>query len=142
MKDIPAFEGGCLCGAVRYTVAAGPGQVNLCFCNMCKQATGAPVPAFISVARDRVVWHGKPAVYQSSAIASRGFCGTCGSPLYYAGNDSSTFGFSMGCAKVAVAPDMVFYHDDHPAWLAQIDKLPRPDFQPAGRSDIPARDRF
>ena len=131
MAELPGFSGGCQCGAVRYTVAAGPGQTNLCFCDMCQKATGAPVPAFISVARDRVAWHGTPSVYRSSTMASRGFCGTCGTPLYYAGNGSATWGLTAGSADVALAPDVVFYYDQHPEWLAALEDLPKPDFSPA-----------
>lgn len=128
MAELPAFTGGCQCGAVRYTVAAGTGKVNVCFCDMCKRATGSPVPSFISVPRERVVWKGEPAVYASSEVATRGFCADCGTPLYYAGNESSTWGLTAGSADVVLPPDLVFYYDQHPEWLTSLDNLPKPDF--------------
>ena len=106
--------------------------MNICFCDMCKRATGAPVPSFISVPRERVTWHGIPTVYASSDIASRGFCATCGTPLYYAGHGSATWGLAAGAAEIATTPDVVFYYDQHPKWLATLDTLPRPDFDPEG----------
>lgn len=140
MRELPDFDGGCQCGAVRYKVTAGPGKVNVCFCDMCKRATGAPVPSFVSVARDRVTWVGTPAVYRSSDIATRGFCRTCGTPLYYAGDDSTTLGLAAGTANLEARPDVVFYFDQHPTWLFTLGSLPRPDFQPtAGNSDAKAK---
>ena len=129
MNQLPAFSGGCQCGAVRYAVAEGTGKANVCFCDMCKRATGSQVPSFISVPRDRVTWQGTPAVFASSDIATRGFCGTCGTPLYYAGNESTTWGLTAGSAEIIVRPDVTFYYDQHPAWLATIETLPRPDFE-------------
>ncbi len=133
MAELPEFSGGCQCGAVRYTVSTGPGEVNVCFCDMCKRATGGAMPYFISVPRARVEWHGTPAVYASSEIATRGICSMCGTPLYYAGNGSSTWAITAGTADISPAPDVVFYYDQHPTWLAALDSLPRPDFSPARR---------
>ena len=129
MQNLPSFSGGCQCGAIRYTVSAGPGKANVCFCSMCKRATGSEVPSFISVRRDRVTWFGTPAVYASSNVATRGFCPKCGTPLYYAGNESTTWGIAAGTTDVTVSPDVAFYYDKHPEWLSSIDELPRPDFQ-------------
>jgi hypothetical protein len=129
MKELPEFSGRCQCGAVSYTVSAGTGTANVCFCDMCKRATGSQVPSFISVPKERVTWHGTPAVFASSDIATRGFCPTCGTPLYYAGNQSTTWGLAAGTADITIPPDLVFYYDQHPEWLASLDKLPRPDFE-------------
>ena len=129
MRELPEFSGRCQCGAVKYSVSAGFGKANVCFCNMCKLATGSEVPSFISVPRERVTWYGTPAVYSSSDIATRGFCAKCGTPLYYAGNDSDTWGLAAGTADVSISPDVVFYYNQHPEWLASLDDLPRPDFE-------------
>ena len=37
----PPHEGGCLCGAVRYRLAAPPSAINACHCVDCKKLTGA-----------------------------------------------------------------------------------------------------
>ena len=92
------------------------------------------MPSFISVPRARVKWQGTPSVFVSSDIATRGFCPTCGTPLYYAGNESSTWGLAAGTADIIVSPDVVFYYDHHPEWLASIDTLPRLDFEAAACS--------
>ena len=37
----PPYRGGCLCGAVRYSVNARPLAVNACHCDDCKKLSGA-----------------------------------------------------------------------------------------------------
>lgn len=75
------LSGGCQCGRVRYTAEVDPEAAYLCHCNMCKRATGGVSIAFINPSRDKVTWHSEPDWYQSSPIARRPFCSTCGTPL-------------------------------------------------------------
>lgn len=75
--------GGCLCGAVRF-VARGPlREVVFCHCSQCRRQTGlyyaaTAVPrAALSVTGESLRW------YHASGFARRGFCGTCGSALFW-----------------------------------------------------------
>ena len=78
------LEGGCLCGAVRYRIGAEPDHAGYCHCRMCQRAAGAPVVAWLTVARAAFAWtRGEPAVYRSSAKAERLFCGACGTQLVF-----------------------------------------------------------
>jgi hypothetical protein len=75
------LSGGCLCGAVRYTVNAAP-RVHYCHCDMCRRATGSAFAVLAWVPSRQVAWTKTvPTVRKSSPIAERGFCSTCGSPL-------------------------------------------------------------
>jgi len=47
MVDTAKFEGGCLCGAVRYRAIAAPIRAVICHCSMCRKHSGAPVLAFV-----------------------------------------------------------------------------------------------
>lgn len=77
-------QGGCLCGAVRY-VARGPlRDVVFCHCSQCRKQTGlffaatAVDKAELTILDDSALrW------FASSADAVRGFCGTCGSALFW-----------------------------------------------------------
>lgn len=86
MTDI--HEGGCLCGAVRYTIKGGVMGSMICHCATCRRATGAPVTAALSVARDRFDLRGETVVYHSSPKVTRRFCGICGTGLAYEHADS------------------------------------------------------
>jgi len=80
----PVLTGGCQCGAVRYALYAEPSAADICHCRMCQKAVGNLFMAVATVPRERFAWTaGKPAIWQSSSVAERGFCPTCGTPLSF-----------------------------------------------------------
>ena len=72
------MTGGCACGKVRFTAAVEPEEAYLCHCRMCQKATGSVSIAFIHAKLDDIQWDGEPDWYDSSPIAERPFCATCG----------------------------------------------------------------
>ena len=76
--------GGCLCGAVTYTVDGPLRPVVACHCVQCRKSSGHHVAA-TSAARDKVSITGEVTWYKSSETARRGFCGVCGSSLFWDG---------------------------------------------------------
>ncbi|HZX77184.1 GFA family protein [Lysobacter sp.] len=82
MERDTTFEGGCLCGAVRYRASAAPLRGVICHCAMCRRHSGAPALAFVHFPADAFEWlTAPPTWYRSSPFAERGFCPTCGSTL-------------------------------------------------------------
>lgn len=76
------FEGGCLCGAIRYRSTVPPVRGVICHCSMCRKHSGAPILAFVHFPRHAFAWiKGEPTRYRSSQYAERGFCAKCGSTL-------------------------------------------------------------
>ena len=82
-RSTPA-GGRCLCGAVQYEVRGQLRDVVYCHCAMCRRSSGHIVAATACAkseldvtSSDNLRW------YQSSAIARRGFCGRCGSSLFW-----------------------------------------------------------
>ncbi len=82
--DRAIARGRCLCGAVRFEVRGPLRPVIYCHCTMCRRSSGhfaaatACEPAHLKLLSSQTLrW------YQSSAIARRGFCGTCGSQLFW-----------------------------------------------------------
>ncbi len=86
VRQHAAATGGCLCGNVRYEVTGKALGSMLCHCRMCQRYSGAPILEGTTFPADdfRLI-QGEPKVYQSSAIAERGFCPDCGSPIFYRG---------------------------------------------------------
>lgn len=76
------MTGHCLCGNVAFRVSGPPRDVHHCHCSMCRRATGGAFATLVWVRREAVAWSGTPAHYRSSAIATRGFCPTCGTSLF------------------------------------------------------------
>ncbi len=79
------FSGGCLCGAVRYEGSEQKGGGH-CHCIDCRKSSGTGHCSHMVVPEDSfdvtggVRFYDKPA--DSGNMVSRGFCPTCGSPVY------------------------------------------------------------
>ena len=76
--------GGCLCGGVRYRVTGPLRPVVACHCSQCRRSSGHHVAA-TSALRAGVAIDGPVTWFASSGHARRGFCGTCGSNLFWDG---------------------------------------------------------
>jgi len=74
--------GGCLCGAVRYRVTGPLRPVVACHCRQCRRTSGHHVAA-TSALRGDIAVTGEVTWFASSPEARRGFCGTCGSNLFW-----------------------------------------------------------
>lgn len=99
-------SGGCQCGAVRYRTSALLDNAHVCHCRMCQKAVGGPFAALVGAPIDAFAWtRGAPAEFASSALAVRGFCAACGTPLYYRGEGSAHIGLTIGSLdNPALAP--------------------------------------
>ncbi|MFC3813622.1 GFA family protein [Lysobacter sp. GCM10012299] len=76
------YQGGCLCGAVRYRASAEPLRGVICHCQACRRHSGAPALAFVHFPIESFQWTGaQPSWFRSSQFAQRAFCATCGSTL-------------------------------------------------------------
>ena len=77
--------GGCLCGAVRFTVAADPLGARTCWCRLCQYLGGGTATANVAFPSDKVRSTGEIRYYDGTADSGnamrRGFCPTCGTPL-------------------------------------------------------------
>ena len=77
------FEGGCLCGAVRFVATGQPIGVYWCHCQSCRKHTGAPVSVFAAFEpKSYRITKGEIAKFDSTpGRTRRGFCARCGSTL-------------------------------------------------------------
>ena len=85
--------GGCLCGAIHYEVRGPMRPVVNCHCGQCRKFHGH-YGAYSNCRLDDLTIVGRPYLkwYNSSNLARRGFCGKCGSSLFWQprkGNDIS-----------------------------------------------------
>lgn len=90
-------KGSCLCGAVRFSVACELPGPDACHCSQCRKSSGhyfsstdVPKAAVTVEGEDKVTW------FQSSEKVRRGFCGTCGSPLFWDPIFRDWIGIAMG----------------------------------------------
>jgi hypothetical protein len=133
------LTGGCQCGAVRYRLDAAPTGANICHCRMCQKAGGAPFMAFAGVRLAELVWtRGAPKIFASSAVAERGFCGDCGTPLTWRGHGRDRIGVTIGSLDepAAVAPVTQFSVETRIPWLDDVDESPVLNFTRSDSSDL------
>ena len=80
------FEGGCLCGAVRYRVTKEPLGVVICHCTNCQKQTASDRSPVMFVPVEGLEFiKGKTKTLRvqgtTGNMQSRHFCGDCGSPI-------------------------------------------------------------
>lgn len=95
--DAPRATGGCLCGAVRYELRGELRGVYNCHCGQCRRSHGH-FGAYTSVTPDQITFTEARGLkwYASSAIARRGFCGECGSSLFWEPAAKDHLGIAAG----------------------------------------------
>ncbi|MBL8548917.1 MAG: GFA family protein [Hyphomonadaceae bacterium] len=84
----PPYEGGCLCGAVRYRIEARPIGVNACHCRDCQKLTGAT--NLVMAIFERAAFaktQGETQVWRKRADSGREVdierCAACGTRLWH-----------------------------------------------------------
>ena len=82
-------EGGCICGAIRYSVGGNPTNSMVCHCRSCRRVAGAPVVAWVTFPSERFEFlRGRASEFRSSEPVRRTFCSACGTPLTYEHRDA------------------------------------------------------
>ena len=84
------LSGGCACRRIRFVADVADFNAYLCHCRMCQRASGNFSLALLTLPQAAVSWSTEPDWYDSSAIAQRPFCATCGTSLgfrYRAGTE-------------------------------------------------------
>ena len=90
-----SMTGGCLCGRVRFSATDVETHHHACHCGMCRRWNGGPAFS-AAVGGIRFESADEIAVYASSDWAERGFCGHCGSNLFYRMIDKNAYYVSVG----------------------------------------------
>jgi hypothetical protein len=83
MSQAATINGGCLCGAVRFTAAPASRDVGACHCSMCRRWSAGPFMVLDCGSTLKVADPAQLGVFRSSDWAERCFCKQCGTPLFY-----------------------------------------------------------
>jgi hypothetical protein len=125
---MPNYEGGCLCGKVRFRVTAAAIESGYCHCRMCQKNTGAPVVAWVTFPVESFSWIGTtPGEYVSSARAQREFCRDCGSYLVFRVKGDAQISVNTASFDDASVfpPQMHIFSESRIPWFDTDDELPR-----------------
>ncbi len=90
-------QGSCLCGKVSFEVSCALPQPDACHCSQCRKQSGhffvstdVPRSAVTIEGAEHITW------FRSSDKVRRGFCGTCGSSLFWSPIEKDWMGIAMG----------------------------------------------
>lgn len=125
----PIIRGWCLCGACSFELVGKHNWVGHCHCESCRRATSSPFTTWIG--QQNGFWRftgAQPVEYASSPGTMRGFCGTCGSPLFYRSDrypNETHFYAALLENPAGVEPGAHFNADEMLAWIHLADHLPR-----------------
>jgi hypothetical protein len=129
-------SGSCLCGAVRFTLAADPLATRICWCRDC-QHLAANGTVNLLVAADALTVTGTLAehtkVADSGNQVTRQFCPTCGTHLFAMSSARPQFRVLRAGnldEPSSIQPSMNIWADSAPAWACLDPTLERVDRQP------------
>jgi hypothetical protein len=127
MKKPKIYEGGCLCGNIRF-VATGPlDKPHTCSCRLCQRQSGSLTQVWVECSREQIKWTGPggaPFTWRSSPGSSRAFCSICGSTIG-AIDDKPTIAIAVGVLdapnRKEFAPLFHSHVSKRPSWWGVYD---------------------
>lgn len=123
------LKGHCLCGACSFELRGPSNWVGHCHCESCRRATGSPFTTWIGHPNGAWAWTGvEPVSRVSSPGRRRGFCGECGSPMFY-GSDKFPDELHIYAALLdepeRLAPQVHYHSSEMLPWVHMGDDLKR-----------------
>jgi hypothetical protein len=84
---LTSYDGGCACGAIRYSVPSEPISMTHCQCRDCQHMSGTGHGSYLTfLGRSDVTVKGHATHWnvtgELGTVKTRAFCPTCGSPVY------------------------------------------------------------
>jgi len=79
------YQGGCLCGGIRFEISGELEPIQICHCSQCRKAQGTPFASNLPVSSQAfTLLSGAELLkaFESSPGKQRFFCSHCGSPIY------------------------------------------------------------
>ncbi|WP_447588455.1 GFA family protein [Aquipseudomonas campi] len=122
MKNPKRYEGGCLCGHIRYTATGPARDPHTCSCRQCQRHSGSLTQMWVEFDREQVRWTGpggQPSTWRSSEWSGRAFCPVCGSTIG-AIDDAPTLALAVGTFdspnRQELAPHFHSHISKRPRW--------------------------
>ena len=125
-----AYQGGCFCGAIRYSADGDALRVMHCHCTICRRVSAAPVVTWITFPVDKLTWtKGRPVKLKSTPPASRYFCPSCGTHMVFEIDGAKELDVTVASLDkpADVEPGYHIFVGTRLAWLKLADGLPAYD---------------
>lgn len=119
-------RGSCNCGGVKWEVKGEMRPIVACHCSQCRKQSGLYFAATAAADKDLTIMGETLKWYRASKDAKRGFCGECGSSLFWT-HDAEDFtsilaGSIDGDSGLQIEKHI--YVDDIPDWYEITDGKP------------------
>ncbi len=121
-------EGGCLCGAVRFSLKLPSKWCAHCHCSMCRRQHGAGYVTWVGFESNHFkLLNGEQlSWYESSPGARRGFCSTCGSSMLFESDRwAGEMHVALACldGPIDSKPQAHAFYNSHINWMPVDDAL-------------------
>lgn len=131
------ITGGCLCRAVRYTVASEPIATRICWCRDCQYFAAGGATVNVVFPASAVSLTGPLRTWSSTADSGnrmhRQFCERCGTPVTSASEARPHLiilrAGTLDDPEIA-RPSLTIWTDSAPSWACIHEALPRTPQQP------------
>ena len=119
-------SGSCLCGDITFRIVGTPTRASACHCRQCRRQSGHVWASAVVPETDLTVT-GTPKWFEASATAKRGFCGRCGSFLFWKAHDEGTISFALGAldAPTGLSLERHIFTEDKGDYYDISDDLPQ-----------------
>ena len=109
--------GGCLCGAIRYSLEGEPFHVGRCHCADCRKESGSTYTIYGQWPRDAFTVEGEYAPFDG-----RSFCPRCGSSLFTLEDEAAEVRLgSLDDAPFELRPVAEVWIKRREPWLHEVD---------------------
>jgi hypothetical protein len=123
------INGGCLCGAVRYSATGDPAITSICHCRDCQKQSGSAFVEVVAVPNDAFYIEGERTIFGNTADSgrklTRQFCPKCGSVVFL---EAEAFaGMTLIMAGTLddtkwIKPTMALFCDSAQPWALPVSK--------------------
>jgi hypothetical protein len=124
--------GGCLCGAVRYRIAAAPIVTRVCWCRVCQYLAAGNGTVNTCFPSNAITIEGPLADYQriadSGNVMHRRFCPTCGTHMFSEAEARPHLIFVRSGTlddRELAKPSVSGWTSQAPSWACIDDTIPR-----------------
>jgi hypothetical protein len=109
--------GGCLCGAVRYSLEGEPFHVGRCHCADCRKESGSTYTIYGQWPLEKFAVEGEYATYEG-----RSFCPSCGSSLFTIEEDAAEIRLgSLDDPPFELRPEAEVWIKRREPWLPEVE---------------------
>lgn len=129
--------GGCLCGAVRFSVNAEPIVARHCWCRLCQYLGAGSGTVNVCFPSDQFTLEGTLTIHEAVADSgnrmSRGFCPSCGTPVTSAAEARPHLIFVRAGTldnPDLMAPQVTIWTAQAPDWACIDPSIPSTEGQP------------